>query len=660
MAGNLLNIGKTGLFAAQAGLATTGHNIANANVAGYSRQLVVQSSMLPQDFGFGFVGNGTQVADIKRYSDDFLNVQVRTAQSASSALDAYSTQISQVDNLLADTASGLSPALQDFFKAVQDVSSNPAEIASRQALLANGEALAARFQSMNGRLEELRQGVNSEITANVTAINSFAQQIAQLNDQISANTSASGNPPNDLLDARDQLVLELNKQVKATVVQGDNNTITVSIGSGQPLVVGNRSFGLAVTQSASDPLRLEVGYVAGGRVSQLPQSALSGGALGGLMDFRSITLDPAQNALGRIAISVAATVNAQHRLGQDSSSVLGGDLFNSSTALITANSNNLFNGTSPVNAVIVDASQLTTSDYSVSFDGTSYTVARLPGGVPATVPTPALPAPAYPQTLTVDGIAFSFDGAAVAGDTFLVRPTINGAAQMSMAIKDPNKVAAAAPIMASATAANKGSGAITDGIVDAAYLATGNPLTAAVTLKFDSASGSLSGFPASQDVTVTTAAGTATTYVAGTPAIPYSAGATIRFGGISVTMSGQPADTDTFVIAPNTGASRDNRNMRLIGDLQAKGVLDGGKATFQSSYAQLVSAVGNKAREVQVNAKATESLLVQATGSQQNVAGVNLDEEAANLLKYQQAYQASGKVIQIAGTLFDTLLSLGH
>ena len=240
MAGNLLNIGKTGLFAAQAGLATTGHNISNAHVVGYSRQVVVQSTMIPQDYGYGFVGNGTQVADIKRYSDEFLNVQVRNAQSTSSALNAYATQINQVDNLLADPTSGLSPALQDFFKAVQDVSSNPAEIASRQALLANGEALAARFQGMNGRLEELRQGVNSQIVSNVTVINSYAQQIASLNDQISAATTGTGSQPNDLLDARDQLVLDLNKQIKATVVRGDNNSINgvdrqrPAAGDGQP------------------------------------------------------------------------------------------------------------------------------------------------------------------------------------------------------------------------------------------------------------------------------------------------------------------------------------------------------------------------------------------------------------------------------------------
>jgi flagellar hook-associated protein 1 FlgK len=654
MAGNLLNIGKTGLFAAQAGLSTTGHNIANANVAGYSRQVVVQASALAQDFGYGFVGNGTTVADIKRYTDEFLNVQVRAAQSSSSALDAYSAQINQVDNLLADPTAGLSPALQDFFKAVQDVASNPAEIASRQALLSNSEALASRFQAMSGRLDEMRQGVNSQITSNVNLINSYAQQIARLNDQIGAVSGATGQQPNDLLDARDQLVLDLNKQVKATVVRGDNNSLTVSIGNGQPLVVGGRTYQLAATASATDPTRLQVGYVSNGKVTELPDSAFNGGELGGLMDFRSSTLDPAINALGRVAIGLAATVNAQHRLGQDAAGVLGGDLFKVPAPVITANKYNQFNGANPVKAVVSDVTRLTASDYAVSFDGTNYSVMRLPNGQPA-----ATASATYPQTLSMDGVDFSFDAAASAGDSFLVRPTANGAAQMSVEIKDAAKVAAAAPVMTSAPIGNKGSGKISEGTVDANYLLPGNALSGPVTLKYDTATASLSGFPALQAVTVTTAAGS-TTYAAGTAAIPYTAGASYSFGGASVTMSGQPADQDTFVIDKNNGATRDNRNMRLIGDLQAKRIFDGNNATYQSSYAQLVGTVGNKAREVQVTAEATATLLAQATASQQNVAGVNLDEEAANLLKYQQAYQAAGKVMQIASTLFDTLLTLGR
>src|SRR5437763_5016365 len=237
---SLLSIGKSGLFAAQAALATAGNNITNANVDGYSREVVVQSPSIAMGGSNGYIGTGTQIVQVKRYSDEFLNAQVRTAQASSSGLQAYEAQVSQVDNLLSDSTSGLSPALQDFFAAVQNLTGDRAGLPSRQALLTSADTLVARFQSMNGRLEEIRKGVNTQITSGIAQINTYAAQIAQLNDQIGKLSAGDTlNQPNELLDQRDQLVMELNKQVKATGVHGDNNSITVSIGSGQPLLVGS-------------------------------------------------------------------------------------------------------------------------------------------------------------------------------------------------------------------------------------------------------------------------------------------------------------------------------------------------------------------------------------------------------------------------------------
>ena len=653
MAGNLLSIGKSGLFAAQVGLSTTGHNIANANVAGYSRQGVVQESAQAQDYGYGFVGSGSQIGAIKRFSDDFLTAQVRSAQASTSSLDAYSAQISQVDNLLADTTSGLSPALQDFFKGVQDVASNPASVASRQALLSTADSLAARFQGLNGRLDEIREGVNTQITSNVTLINSYAKQIAQLNDEIGHFSTSDQRQPNDLLDQRDQLVSELNKHVKATVVAGTNNSLTVSIGNGQPLVVGAKAFELAVTTSPTDLNRVQVGYVTGDKVTVLGDNALSGGELGGLFEFRSNTLDRAQNSLGRIALTLAASFNDQHALGQDQAGVMGGEFFTEAPAYVGRNRNNSAISTTDVSAKVSDPSKLTQSDYNVTFDGSNYVVTRL-SDHQETVINP------YPQTQaqTIDGVDFSISGVAATGDSFLVKPTINGAAQFAVSLRDRSKIAAAAPIATGAPLSNTGSAKISEGSVDAAYLQPGNALSATVTLAYDSASGNLSGFPATQDVTQTVN-GVATVYTAGTD-VPYVDGASYSFGGISISFIGAPAQGDSFTIGPNTSGVGDNRNMRLLGQLQTTNIIDGKSATFQSSYAELVSFVGNKTREVQVNGEAGASLLAQATASQQDVAGVNLDEEATNLLRYQQAYQASGKVMQIASTLFDTLLSLGR
>jgi flagellar hook-associated protein 1 FlgK len=660
MAGNLLNIGKTGLFAAQAGLATTGHNIANANVAGYSRQQTVQSAGQAQNVGYGFIGSGTEVSAIKRYSDDFLNSQVRTAQAASSALSTYSAQINQVDNLLSDTSSGLSPALQDFFKSVQNVSANAGSTASRQSMLSSAETLASRFQGINGKLDEIRNGVNSQITSGVSTINSFAKQIAALNDQISTLSQGSASPPNDLLDARDQLVIELNKQVKTTVVAGSNNSLTVSIGSGQPLVVGNKPFQLAAINSSADPSRVQVGYVTANGVVPMADTALSGGALGGLMEFRSTTLDPAQNALGRIAIGLASTFNAQQRLGQDSSGKMGEDLFATAAPVISENLNPHPAVppavTSAVSATISDPGALTTSDYQVGYNPlkTGYTVTRLSDHKVFDIPSLGSPGP---QSLTVDGVDFSVSGSGDSGDNFLVRPTINGAYQFSVKAKDVGQIAAAGPIMTNAGPLNKGSAVISEGSVGTSFL-PGADTFAPVALTFDAATNTLQGF--GQAVTVTGSDGVATSYAAGATNIPFSAGASYAFGGVTLSFKGQPIDGDSFSVARNTGTAGDNRNMVLMGDLQAKPVLNNGTATYQGAFAQLVGSVGNKAHEVQVNGAASEAMLAGASTEQQNVSGVNLDEEAANLLKYQQAYQAAGKVMQIASTLFDTLLSLGR
>jgi flagellar hook-associated protein 1 FlgK len=668
MAGNLLNIGKTGLFAAQAGLATTGHNIANAHVPGYSRQQTVQTTMAAQDSGYGFVGSGTQVADIKRYSDEFLNVQVRNAQSTTSALASYNAQITQVDNILSNTTSGLSPALQDFFKSVQALSAGAASTPSRQNFLSSAEGLASRFQGLNGQLEELRAGVNSEITSNVTLINSYASQIASLNEQISTLTTSTGHAPNDLLDQRDQIVLDLNKQVKATAMPGDNGSITVSIGGGQPLVVGKKTYELAVVPAAGDPARLEVGYVTGKTVTPLTASSLTGGELGGVLDFRSTTLDQAQNAIGRVAIAMAMSFNAQHRMGQDSAGNLGGDLFTVAPAAVSVNMNRApADPLDPtkVTAKVSDPSLLTTSDYKVEYNETSasFTVTRLSDRKLTTLPAYSQPGP---QAASIDGIDFSISGKQVGGDAFLVRPTINGAAQFSVVPRQVGDIAAASPVIIGPLPAsppgwtgNKGNAVVSEGSVNANFLPP-NPAFAPVTIKFDAATNELSGFTAGQTVKVT-ASGVTTSYTAGTaPVIPFVAGASYEFGGVTMSIRGLPVDGDQFTVKRNSGGVGDNRNMVLMGELASKPLLDKGTSTYQAGFAQLVSSVGNKAREVQVNGLASESMLARANAVQQSVSGVNLDEEAANLLKYQQAYQAAGKVMQIASTLFDTLLSLGR
>ncbi|WP_324780765.1 flagellar hook-associated protein FlgK [Thiobacillus sedimenti] len=645
MATNILSIGQSALAAAQVGISVTGHNIANAATPGYSRQVVIQGAALAQNFGFGFIGQGAEISSIQRVYNEYLATQVQTSQASKSSLDAHYTQIQQIDNMLADPQAGLSPALQDFFSGVQAMASNPASIPARQATLSSADALVARFQSLAGRLDEINQGVNSQVQSSVTAINSYAQQIATLNDAISKAQRATGQPPNDLLDQRDQLVLDLNKEIKATVVKQGDGGYNIFIGNGQPLVVGNSTTRLVNVTSPTDPQKIEVAYQASnGSTVIVGDSGFAGGRLGGLIEFRSNTLEPAQNALGRVAIGLASTVNAQHRLGQDLNGALGGDLFTLPTPVVNASANNA--STATVTASISNANALTTSDYQLKYDGSQYTLTRLSDNTTSTFA-------GLPQT--VDGVTLNISTTPAAGDTFLIRPTANGASGLALAITDPTKLAAAAPIR-TAAGANSGSGTISAGAVDSTYPAS--PLAAPVTLTYSTGTPDVLNVSPATAVTVTSG-GTSTTYPAGTP-VPYTAGATYSFGGVSFTLSGAPNNLDTFTVGPNTGGVGDNRNALLLADLQTAHTLGNGTATYQDAYAQLVSDIGNKTRELDVTSSAAGKMLASATQSVQNESGVNLDEEAANLLRYQQAYQAAGKVMQIASQLFNVLLTIGQ
>jgi len=313
MTTNILSIGQSALAAAQVGLATTGHNIANSGTIGYTRQVVTQGAVSGQNVGYGFVGKGTEVTGVNRAYNEFLAGQVLGAQVSKSSLDTYYTQIRRIDNLLADTSAGVSPALQEFFQSVQNLAAQPNDPAARQSLLSSSESLAARFNGLDAQLAEIRSGLNGEIEASVSSINAYARQIGQLNDAIEkATTAAQGKPPNDLLDQRDRLIHELGKEVRVTVVN-QGNSANVFIGNGQPLVVGSKTYGLAATGSATDSTRTVVAYLSKGTATVLAESALPGGRLGGLFEFRARTLDPAQNALGRPVYRAAAAGQRQPR-----------------------------------------------------------------------------------------------------------------------------------------------------------------------------------------------------------------------------------------------------------------------------------------------------------------------------------------------------------
>ncbi len=638
MGNGIFGIGLSGLNAAQASLMTTGHNISNASTPGYSRQQTVQTSNIPQLTGSGFIGQGVQVSTVKRVYSEFLASQVLQAQTQSSQLDSYYNQIKQLDNMLGDPSAGLSPALQSFFNGVQEVAASPASAPSRQALLGSAQSLAARFLMFNQRFTEFRDGINSQIASNVTEINSLVQQIASLNHNIVlAGGATSRQPANDLLDQRDALVTQLGRVINISVLRQSNGNFDIFIGNGQALVLGTQTLTLKTAASSADPAKMVVGYVAGSNTIPIPESTMQGGSLGGVLAFRGGALDSAQNALGRVAIGLAQTFNDQHRLGQDLNGAIGGNFFNVAVPGVIPASGN--NPASNIAASISDVSALTTSDYQFGFDGTNYTLTRLSDNT--SVSTAVLPSGAAP--LSLDGI--SITGATInANESFMIQPTRNGARDIAVAISDTAKIAAAAPIRTAAALTNSGSGTISAGTVNPpppVNVDLQQPVTITFHTPYDgqfNVTGGGAGLPANNQA--------------------YIAGADISFHGWTVQISGSPAAGDTFTIGPNSDGASDNRNAQLLAGLQTRNTLAGGTASYQAAYGQLVSQVGNSTRELEVTSKAQANLVTQTEQAQQSLSGVNLDEEAANLLRYQQQYQAAGKMIQTAKMLFDTLLNL--
>lgn len=735
MSSGLFSVGISGLRAAQLGLMTTEHNISNASTPGFSRQRIIQTTSSPVLTGAGFVGQGTSVSTIERlYSQTLVN-QVNTAQTNVGELDKYYAQIKQIDNMLADPNSGLSPALQDFFRGIQTVSANPSSLSSRQSMISSAQSLVVRFQSMETRMNELYEGVGSEITTTVDSINSYAQQVAELNQRIVLAQASGDLPANDLLDQRDNVIAELNKLVEVSARVDSDGGYSVFYGNGQQLVIGTQVTNLVAKASYADITRMVVAIDTPSGAQELPESLITGGSLSGLLKFRSETLDRSANDIGRIAATLALTFNAQNGVGQDLlGQVVGegsfvGNFFSVSAPQVTASSQNTgvatlsasFVTPPPINGnytlaldgagttysltrqsdgtqwtaaslAALDAAvptaegldltsaslaagqstavqsaaadtasfytKLTNSDYRLAYDGANYTLTRLTDNQQW---SNASLTNLSTTIAAAEGFSLGVAGAMVAGDNYTISPTRYAARNIAVnaaVAADPRLVAAAMPLRTTAGSANSGSAQISAGTTRLGFAATSIP-AAGLTLTYNAGSLSLSaGLPAGTNVSVTSA-GATTVYPAGA-AIPYSAlnGATISVAGMNFSITGTPNNGDTFSITRNPSGVSDGRNALSLGKLQTQSTVAGGTANYQTAYSRLVSDVGNKTREIQVTGEAQSALLKQSQDARDSLSGVNLDEEAANLLRYQQAYQASAKAMDIGSKLFDVILAL--
>lgn len=642
MSNNIFSIGLSGLQAAQWGMTTTSQNISNASTPGYDVESAVLAEANGQYTGSGYMGNGVSTATTQRAYSQYLTTQLNNATATNSSLSANNTMASQLNNLVGSPTGGISAAITAFFTGLQSVSNNPSSLATRQTAISDAQSLADQINTAGQQYDSLRQSVNQQLSTTVTQINTYSTQIAQLNSQIQA-ASSQGQPPNQLMDQRDQVVSSLSQLVGVSVVQNSSG-YSLFLGDGQPLVVANQSFSLSAVTSPSNPSETAIAYtgIAGSSSSPtdyLPSTALTGGTLGGLTSFVSQTLDPAEAQLGAIATSFASQVNAQNSLGLTLSGSTGGNLFTVAGPTVYANQHNT--GAETLSVTLTNPSAPPTDNYSLAFNGTNYTVTDTSTN---TVVSSTTTAPT-----TVAGMTFTLSGAMTAGDSFTIQPTSGALNSFALATTSASAIAAQSPALASASSSNTGTATI-----GAATVSSGYSLASTITLTYNSATGTLSGVPVGSSVSINS--GAASTNTTGT--VAYTSGQKISINGVAFTISGTPANGDTFKIAPNTGGTNDGSNALAMSNLVSNSVLSNGTATLTGAYANYVNNIGNAASTLQSASKTQSALVTQITSAQQSVSGVNLDEEAAHLMQYQQLYQANSKVIQTANSMFSTLLGI--
>ncbi len=676
--GALSSLGTRALSAAFAQLQTTGNNIANVNTRGYSRQEVELSASNGQFTGAGFFGRGVDVTTVTRAHDDFLTQQAALARSQASADSTRSDQLTQLEKIFGVGEAGLGHTATQFFNAFTDVSSKPQDQTARQVVLSRANDLASRFNAAARQIDTLQAGVTQQIRVSVSSVNSLTEQIAALNQRI-VDARGLGQPPNDLLDKRDTAINDLSQYVQVSTVPAEDGSLSVFLGGGQSLVVGAKTTKLAAMTDPYDATRAVIGVIGQNGTRQLPDSLLTSGSIYGLLRFQNSDLTDARNQLGQLALGIGQQVNEQQSLGLDLLGQPGAAIFRfgdvSGAPVVAGRSlaNNTGSGSisltlqSPSALSAAQVSSVHASDYELVADGVGgFQLYRLNGGVP----DPAFAPRAVANGDIVDGFQINISGTAATGDRFLLQPAGSAARDLRLDLTNPKLLAAASPLSVTTGSSNKGTGSVLTLAVDSVSAGSHPDLPA--TLRFQ-----VTATPGQYTYTWTDASGTSTpaTWQPGQP-VDYP-GSTAS-NGFQLTITGVPVAADpsaspavvgdSFTVGRNTYPMSDNRNANgllalrdaaLVGAVWSGGSLEPG-ASVTDAYANVIANVGVRVQSAKAASDLSTSVFDQATKDLASKSGVNLDEEAARLIQYQQSYQAAAKMLQVAQSIFDSLLQLSR
>ena len=660
---DLLQIGLSGIYSSQASLTTTSHNISNVSTEGYSRQTVTIEAQGALKQSTNFIGSGSMVGSIDRAYDQFAFADnVRNTSSYAYYQETY-TQANQMDLLLSSESTSATTSVLNMFSSLGSIANNPSQLEARDVFLQDANNMVNQYNTLYEHLEVQYNSINADIDNAAGAITELAQSISSLNLQIATVTgSSSGGDANDLLDKRNLAITELSEYVDVSVVAEDNNMVNIFIGSGQGLVVGS-TFQSAVSVAGDpDPSRKELALSFNGQISNISGNKL-GGQVGAMFDSRDNDLEVAMNKLGQSVIGLTHAINEQQKEGQDLDGQIGGNIFNdinsteSMEKRVLGNSDNGGNATLGVS--IDDLSELSSDEFDLAVEAydtvtgnITFSVTNKTTGIamdPITANTSSdthIDIPGAGISVSID--INTVDSAFQEGDEFTLRPTRYGAMEASVEATEASKIAAAGPeIVVSAGESNAGSSVLTITKSDTINIDEDNPLTITIG-DVDTANNSFAFESVGKDGIVT----------AGTSSIdPLTGKAVLTIGGVEVELeNGLPGKNDTFDLNFNVTGDGDNSNMLEITALQNAKTMNGNTGTFQDVYSGMISEIGAKTSNADVAMQSASILKAQSFERIQSVSGVNMDEEAANLLMYQQYYSAAARVITVANEIFDSIL----
>lgn len=630
-----LSIGANALNTNLAALQVIGHNIANVNTEGYSRQNVQLETAGYQKFGNGYFGKGVNIATVERSHDAYLTREAQITASVAAADAIRYSRLQQMESVFPLGEGGLGSALNSMLNAWGDVSSSPSNLTARTVAIARAEEFASRLRNTAGQLDSLRNSTYQQIEGAANIVNRLATDLAAVNQRI-IETQGGTHTPNDLLDQRDQLVREINQYIQTSTVPGEGGSLNVFVGGSQPLVLGQNAQRLTVGRDSADPSRVQVLFTQAGMSSPLADTSLGGGELAGLVRFLNTDLNAVENQLGRLAQSVATSVNEQHLLGVDLQGNPGTNFF-VPPADATAQGASTNTGTAQISTTVSDPTALMASDYEIRFEAGGVNIIRLSDNTSTVVPS-------LPTQL--DGLDFNLDaGAGNIGDRFMIRPMAAVARNIQLAIGSPDRLAAASPVQVVPDLDNS-TGLAIEGLY---AIADSTNLTDSVALTFQ-ADGTFT-ITGPQDP-----ANPAPDNVGPPPSYNFSPGVPIELNGWSLTLRGTPVAGDTFTVsaAPASSIAQNSGNAMGVLAMRDRPTFEG--IALADGYIALFSDLGTQVQGAKFATEFSNTIAQQAESARSNVAGVNLDEEAARLLQYQQAYQASAKFLQIAQSTFDSLL----